>query len=127
MGEQITPQQAPLPEDYQKNMAGVDNAARIHQGVSARLFEDLNEFRSSLSPDLIAAFETAFDEIKKVNTLEEAQETLKALFDKVYAAANKLDPGNQQKDRLLQIAQQVAELKIEKTLQKIIANTVIRY
>lgn len=123
----MPPQPSSSAEDYEGRMAQVDLAAKIHQGVSARLYEDLNKFRTRLSENLVTEFETTLDEIKKVNTVEEAQGVLQALFDKVYAAAKELNSASQKKDTLLQVAQEIAELKTQGTLQDIIEKTTIRY
>lgn len=127
MVEKITLQSNSSTEDYKAHMEKVDKATKIHQGVSARLFEDLNKFRSRLSKDLIIAFETTLDEIKKVDTVKEAQDVLKALFDKVYTTAEELDSTSSEKDKLLEVAQEIADLKNQKTLEDIIENTAIRY
>lgn len=112
-------------ESYKKNMLRIDIAAKIHQGVSAELFEYLDESRNLLSKDLIKAFETSLKRIKKTDTITGAQAILKVLFDEVHEAALKLRDTEQQ--RMLNVALKIAKLKEKKTLIGIVKKTRISY
>ena len=93
-----------------EHMRAIDLAARIHRGVGGRIYEDLLRFRPRLTPELVTTFESARTEVENVGTIEEARNILHALFEKVHQEAIALPLGNVQRDELLKICIELAEL-----------------
>lgn len=103
-------------------------AEKLHQGLGARLFEDLVRLRTRLTAEQIAAYEAALRDIKQVSTVEQAQDVLRVLFDKFAGDAEKMpDAGNDDKDKVLQVAQDIAFLKRSESIQQIVNETTVRY
>lgn len=104
-------QASPQPDSgWEQRKREIDLATKVHEGVGGRLYADLNRFRPHLSPDLVEAFESAKREVETVGTVEEARAILQMLFDEVHKKAISPSSHNPERDELLKIALEVAEL-----------------
>src|SRR3989338_1307246 len=97
-------------EDSMPQFEQVDVAAKLHVGISTKLSADLDTFRRRLSEEQIAAYETALKDIKEVKTIEEAQNVLQGLYNRIHDDALSMpDEGNDKKQKVLDAALAIAE------------------